>query len=85
MSRVGRASRVEEGTYFGYSHGASDGTNAVTDGGQEADFHAINRLVELVDLLLLGRFVVPLIGDSGVGLGIDMGSFEWLRHGEGGR
>lgn len=71
-------------TYFSYSHGARDGTNAVTDGGQEADLHAIDRLVELVNLLLLGRFVVPLVGNRGVSLGFDMGCFEWFRHVDGG-
>lgn len=84
MSRVGRAGRVEEGTYFGYSHGASNGTNAVADGGQEADLHAVDCLVEFVDLLLLGCFIIPLVCDSGVSLGVDMGSFEWFRHVEGG-
>lgn len=69
--------------YLGYSHGASDGANAATDGGQEADLHAIDRLVEFLDLLALWRFIVPLIGNGGVGLGFDMGSFEWLRHVEG--
>ena len=84
MNHTGEASKVKEGTYFSYSHGASNGTNAVADGGQEANFHAIDCLVEFLDLLLLGRFIVPLIGDSRVSLGIDMGSFKWFRHVEGG-
>ena len=70
--------------YLGYGHGASDGTDAVADGGQEANLHAVDRLVEVLDLLLLGRFVIPLIGDRGVGLGVDVGLFEWVGHGEGG-
>ena len=76
--------RYEERTYLGYGHGASDGADTVADGGQEADLHAVDCFVEFFDLLLLGCFVIPLIGDCGVGLGVDLGGFEWLRHVESG-
>lgn len=74
----------DERTYLCYGHRASDWTDAVADGSQEADLHAVDGLVEFVDLLLLGGFVIPLIGDGGVGLGFDVGGFEWFRHVEGG-
>lgn len=70
--------------YLGYSHGASDRTDTAAEGGQEADLHAVDRLVEVVNLLLLWRFVIPLIGDCGVCFGFDVGGFEWLGHVEGG-
>ena len=49
--------------YLCYSHGAGDWTDAVADGGQEANLQTVDRLVEILDLLLLGRFVIPLLGD----------------------
>lgn len=83
MLCIDGAGRDEEGKYLGYGHRASDGAYAVTDGSQEANLHAVDRLVEFLDLLLLGRVVIPLVGDCGIRLGIDMGCFEFSDHLEG--
>jgi len=50
-------------TYFGNGHRARHWTKATTDGGQQANLQTINSLVELFYLLLLGCFIVPLLGD----------------------
>ena len=70
--------------YLSHGHGARDRADVWTDSRQEANLQAVNRLVKFVDLLLLGRLVVPLIGDGGVDFGIDVGGFEGFRHVEGG-
>lgn len=67
---------------FGHGHGARDGTDSRSDGGQEAGFQAINDFVQVLELLLFGTFVVPLLGDRGVGFGVDFVGCEWLRHGD---
>ena len=81
---MGLYRRVKRYRYLCHGHGARDKTDVRTDSGQKANLQTVNRLVELIDLLLLGRLMVPLIGDGGVGLGIDVGGFEWFRHVEDG-
>ena len=49
--------------YLCYSHGTSDGTNAIANRAQEANLHAVDCLVEFFNLLLLWRLVIPLFGD----------------------
>ena len=49
--------------YLCYGHGARDWTDAVANGGQEANLQTVDCLVEILNLLLLGRFVIPLLGD----------------------
>lgn len=66
--------------YLGNCHRTRYGTNAVTDGGQETDLHAVGELEEFVDLGLSGRGSVPLFGDRGVGLGVDLFGCEFFRH-----
>ena len=70
--------------YLGNSHRARDGPYVVTDGSQEANFQAINCLVELLDLVFFGGSVVPLVRESRVDLRVYVGGFEWFGHFEGG-
>ena len=55
---------------FGNDHGARDGTYVAAYGGEEANLETINSLVEFLNLLSFGRFVIPLLGNGRVGLGI---------------
>ena len=75
---------VRKHGYLCHGHGARHDTDVWADSGQEANLQTVHRLVEIVDLLLLGRLMIPLIGDGGVGFGIDVGSFKGFRHVEGG-
>jgi len=65
---------------FSNSHRTRYGPNAWTDGGEEADFEGVGNLVVVLDLIFLGSLVIPLLGDGRVGLGVDIGFCEWLRH-----
>ena len=67
-------------SYLCDGHGSGDWAYTPADGGQEADLHAVNYLVEFFNLLLLGCLVVPLFGDGGVSLRVDFFGFERLRH-----
>ena len=67
---VSKEEEVRAGA-LGDGHGAGDGAQTAADGGQEADFHAVDCFVEVCDLGFLGGGVVPLLGDGGVGLGGD--------------
>ena len=49
--------------YLCYGHGARDWTDAVANGGQEANLQTVDCLVEILNLLLLWGFVIPLLGD----------------------
>ena len=69
---------------LGDMHGTRDGANAWADGGKKADLEGVDGLVEVLDLVFLGGLVIPLLGDGGVRLGIDLGLFEWFRHVDGG-
>ena len=75
---------VRKHGYLCHGHGARHNADVRTDSGQEANLQAVHRLVEIVDLLVFGGFMVPLVGDGGVGFGIDVGGFKGLRHIEGG-
>ena len=55
----------------------------MADGGQEAAFLLVGKLVEVFELLLGGSFGVILFGDGGVGLGVDLIFRERLNHSEG--
>ena len=78
---VGVGEEQEVGTNsLGDRHRAGDGTDAITEGGKEADFEAVNCLVEVLDLFGLGSLSVPLLGYCCVGFGVDFGGSEWLGH-----
>lgn len=38
------------------------------------------KITYVFDLILLGGLLVPLLGDGGIGLGVDLGFFKWFRH-----
>lgn len=61
-------------------HGTSDRAYTGTVGAKQTGADGVHNLVEIIDLLLLRRLIVPLRGDRGVGLGIDVFGFQWLRH-----
>lgn len=67
---------------FRHTHGTRDGTNARADCGQEAGAQTISDFVQVLELLVLGSFVVILVGDRGVDVGVDFFGGEWLRHGD---
>ena len=55
-------------------------TNARSDGSEHGDLQTVTDAVEVVFLGLPIRLVVPLSGDTRVGLGVNVGLVEWLRH-----
>lgn len=68
---------------LGDGHAAVDGAGAVAQGAEEADFQLVRDGVEVAQFGVEGDFVVPLLGDAGVGLGVDLLLGELFGHGEG--
>ena len=81
--RVGEEEEVRANA-LGDGHGAGDGPDAAADGGEQASFEAVAGFVEVLDLVFLGGFVIPLVIDCGIGLGVDLGLLERVGHLEGG-
>lgn len=52
-----------KGRYLGNSHRPRHRPHTVADGGQEAYLQAVDRLVEVLELVFLGGFSVELLGD----------------------
>lgn len=67
---IGDEEKVGAGA-AGYGHGAGDGTDVGTNGGEETNFEAIDYFVEVLELFVLGGLVIVLFGDAGVGFGGD--------------
>lgn len=65
---------------LGNRHGTRDRADVWANGGKEADLEGVGDFVEVLDLIFLGSLLVPLLGDGRVGLGVDIGLCEWLRH-----
>ena len=81
LLRVVVGKEEEVGTVtLGDCHRASDRADTGTVGAKQTGADGVHNLVEIVDLLLLRSLLVPLRGDCGVGLGIDVFGFQWLRH-----
>lgn len=67
----------------GDGHGTRHGADILAESGEKTDLQLVDNVVEVLDLLFLVGLVVVLLGDGGVGLGVDLGGFELLRHFEG--
>lgn len=67
-------------SYLSNSHASAHWPNASTDSSQQANLHTIDGLVKFFDLIMLWCLVIPLIGDCGISLGIDVFFFELVRH-----
>ena len=76
---VGDEEEVGPGT-LSNGHGSSDGADVGTKGAEETDLELVNGGIEFFDLLVLGRFVVVVVGNGGVGIGVELLLREWLRH-----
>lgn len=72
--RIGQEQEVRPASFCD-RHRASDGADIWPVSDEQADLELVDRLVELVPLLRLWRLVVPLLGDSGVGLRVDLLGF----------
>lgn len=55
-------------------------TDAITVCVQDTNLLIINQREEILDLLDLVRLIVILLGNRGVGLGVDLTGLELFRH-----
>jgi len=81
LLRVCVGEEEEVGTVAaGESHGATNRADTIAVCVEHANLLAIYHFKELFDLLVLGRLVVILLRDRGIGLGVDLASLELVRH-----
>lgn len=66
---------------FSNGHCAGGWPDTRANGGKETTLEPIDDLVEILELLLYGGSLVPLLGNGGVGLRVNFVLGEWFDHG----
>ena len=78
---VGKEEEIGSDT-FGDGHCTTGWANTRTDGGEKTALEAIDDFVEILELLVFGGVLVPLLGNGGVGLRINFVLGKWFDHGD---